>query len=122
MSVINGVNTLITSLAKEGVEIIFGIPGVQVMAVLDAVYQHGGIRWVTVRHEQTAAYMAHGYARTTGKLGVALVVPGPGALNATAAVGTAYAASTSILLVSGQIESRNLGKNRGGLNGACRSG
>ena len=116
MSVMSGADALITSLAQEGVEVIFGLPGSQIMSILDATYRHRGIRWVTVRHEQTAAYMAFGYARATGKVGVAVVVPGPGALNASAAVGTAYAASTPILLVSGQIESYNLGRRRGSLH------
>jgi acetolactate synthase-1/2/3 large subunit len=112
----NGAEALITSLAGEGVEIIFGLPGVQVMEALDAVYHQPKIRWVSVRHEQTAAYMAFGYARTTGKIGVALVVPGPGALNTTAAIGTAYATSTPVLLVSGQVESYNLGRKSGALH------
>jgi len=116
MAVINGAQALIESLADEGVEVLFGIPGVQVMDVLDAIYQQEKIRWVTVRHEQTAAFMAFGYARTTGRIGAALVVPGPGALNATAAVGTAYAASAPVLVISGQIESYNQGKNQGVLH------
>lgn len=112
MSVMTGGEVLTMSLAQEGVEVIFGLPGVQVLGILDALYRNKGIRWVTVRHEQTAAFMAYGYARTTGKVGVAVVVPGPGALNATAALGTAYAASTPVLLISGQIESYNLGQKR----------
>jgi len=111
-----GADALINSLVGEGVEIIFGLPGVQVMEALDAVYKQPKIRWLSVRHEQTAAYMAFGYARTTGKIGVALVVPGPGALNATAAIGTAYATSTPVLLISGQIESYNLGQQRGAVH------
>jgi len=116
MPTMNGAEALIASLAEEGVEIIFGLPGVQVMEALDAVYRQPKIRWVSVRHEQTAAYMAFGYARTTGKIGVALVVPGPGALNTTAAIGTAYATSTPVLLVSGQVESYNLGRKCGALH------
>ena len=112
MSVMTGGDALTKSLAREGVEVIFGLPGVQVLGIVDALYRNKEIRWVTVRHEQTAAYMAYGYARTTGKEGVAVVVPGPGALNATAALGTAYAASTPVLLISGQIESYNLGQKR----------
>jgi hypothetical protein len=54
-------------LKQEGVEVIFGIPGVQIMDAVDAVYRSGGIRWISTRHEQTAAYMAFGYARTTAK-------------------------------------------------------
>jgi acetolactate synthase-1/2/3 large subunit len=112
MSTTTGAEALFMALSREGVEVIFGVPGVQIMGALDAIYRNQGIRWVTVRHEQTAGFMAYGYARTTGRVGVALVVPGPGALNATTAIGTAYAASTPILLISGQIETYNLGQNR----------
>ena len=100
MTIMSGGEALVSSLAREGVEIIFGLPGVQIMEALDALYRQHQVRWVSVRHEQTAAYMAYGYARTTGKVGVALVVPGPGALNTTAAIGTAYATSTPVLLAS----------------------
>ncbi len=112
----NGAEALVKSLAQEGVEVIFGLPGVQVMDILDVLHQYRGIRWITVRHEQTAVFMALGYARTTGKEGIAVVVPGPGALNATAALGTAHAASIPVLLISGQTESYYLGKNRGALH------
>jgi len=116
MSEMTGAEALVDSMAGEKVEVIFGIPGVQTMDILDAIYRHDKIRWVTVRHEQSAGYMAFGYARTTGKEGVAAVVPGPGILNAAAALGTAYAASTPVLLLAGQIESYNIGKNRGSLH------
>ncbi|MFC1947034.1 thiamine pyrophosphate-dependent enzyme [Chloroflexota bacterium] len=116
MSEMTGAQALINSLAREEVNVMFGIPGVQTMDILDAVYNHDKIRWITVRHEQTAGYMAFGYARTTGKEGVAAVVPGPGVLNATAALGTAYAASVPVLLIAGQIESNSIGKNRGALH------
>jgi acetolactate synthase-1/2/3 large subunit len=86
------------------------------MEAYDAFHDQPGIRLITVRHEQSAAYMADGYARTTGRAGVALVVPGPGALNAAAAVGTAYAASSPVLLISGQIDSRNLGQRKSALH------
>jgi len=111
-----GAQALIQSLAREGVEVVFALPGVQIMEAFDALYEQPGIRLITVRHEQTAGYMADGYARTTGRVGVALVVPGPGALNAAAAVGTAYASSSPVLLVSGQIDSSSLGQNRGALH------
>ena len=116
MPVMSGAQALIRSLAREGVEVIFGLPGVQIMEAFDALYHEPNIRLVLVRHEQSAAYMADGYARTTGKVGVALVVPGPGALNAAAALGTAYATSSPVLLVSGQMETYNLGKRRGALH------
>ena len=116
MPLMSGAQALARSLAREGVEVIFALPGVQIMDAFDALYDEPGIRLVLVRHEQSVTFMADGYARTTGRPGVGLVVPGPGALNATAGLGTAYATSSPVLLVSGQIESYNLGKNRGALH------
>ena len=116
MAEMTGAQALVRSLAREGVEVVFALPGVQIMHIFDALYDEPSIRLVLTRHEQTAAYMADGYARTTGKPGVCLVVPGPGALNTTAALGTAFATSSPVLLVSGQIESDGLGKNRGALH------
>jgi acetolactate synthase-1/2/3 large subunit len=116
MPEMSGAQVLIRSLVREGVEVIFGLPGVQIMDVFDALYHEPSIRLIPVRHEQSATYMADGYARTTGKVGVALVVPGPGALNAAAGLGTAYATSSPVLLVSGQMETYNLGKRRGALH------
>ena len=116
MPEMTGAQALVRSLARNGVEVVFALPGVQIMDAFDAIYQEPGIRLITARHEQAVAYMADGYARTTGKPGVGLVVPGPGALNTTAALGTAYATSSPVLLVCGQIETYNLGKNRGALH------
>ena len=116
MANMTGAQALVRSLAREGVHVIFALPGVQIMHALDALHGEPGIRLVTVRHEQSTTFMADGYARTTGKVGVGLVVPGPGALNATAGLGTAYATSSPVLLISGQIESYNLGKERGALH------
>ena len=112
----NGAEVLVDSLANDGVEVIFGVPGVQVMDVLDVIYRRHRIRWITTRHEQSAAYMAMGYARSTGKEGTAMVVPGPGALNTVAAVGTAYAASIPVLIISGQNESHTFDQTRGYLH------
>ncbi|MFC1901191.1 thiamine pyrophosphate-binding protein [Chloroflexota bacterium] len=116
MSEMTGAEALKTTLEREGVEVIFGVPGVHIMGLMNALYQSEEIRWITTRHEQAAAFMAFGYARTTGKLGVLMVVPGPGAFNACAAIGTAYAASTPLLLLAGQIASPNIGKNAGVLH------
>ena len=116
MANLSGAQALIQSLAREGVEVVFGLPGVQIMEIYDALYEQPGIRLITVRHEQSAGYMADGYARTTGRVGVALVVPGPGALNAAAAIGTAYATSSPVMLISGQVDSAMLGQNRGALH------
>ena len=117
MAEMTGGQALVSQLRAEGVDTIFGLPGVQIMAAFDALYeQRNAIRLVHTRHEQATTYMADGYARVTGKVGVALVVPGPGALNATAGLGTAYAASSPVLLISGQIASTSLGKRRGDLH------
>ena len=112
----SGAQALVRSLAREGVEVVFTLPGVQIMDAFDAFYDEPGIRLVLVRHEQSVTYMADGYANATGKPGVGLVVPGPGALNATTGLGTAYATSSPVLLICGQVESYNLGKNRGALH------
>ena len=116
MPQMTGSQALIRSLAREGVEVIFGLPGIQIHHAFDALYHEPSVRLVLVRHEQAAAYMADGYARTTGRVGVGLVVPGPGALNATAGLGTAYATCSPVLLISGQMESESLGKRRGALH------
>ena len=105
MSYLSVAEALVASLVCEGVEVIFGIPGVQITDATDAIYRDTNIRWISPRHEQTAAYMAYGYACTTDKTGVALVLPGPGALNTTAAIGTAYSVAVPVLLISGQIAS-----------------
>ena len=97
MAQMTGGEAVIQALRHEGVEVVFGLPGVQIMHIYDAFYGQPDIRVLTVRHEQTTAYMADGYARVTGKPGVALVVPGPGVQNASAAIGTAYSASSPVL-------------------------
>jgi acetolactate synthase-1/2/3 large subunit len=96
---------------------VFALPGVQIMAAFDALHEvRDDIRLIHVRHEQATTYMAHGYSRVTGRVGVAMVVPGPGALNAAAGLGTAYACSSPVLLISGQIRSDALGKGQGQLH------
>ncbi len=116
MAKMTGGAALVQALRNEGVEVVFGLPGVQIMGIYDAFHGRDDIRVMTTRHEQTTAYMADGYARVTGKPGVALVVPGPGVQNASAALGTAYSASSPVLLVAGQVESFNLGHDRGALH------
>ena len=117
MSIMNGAQALARQLRAEGVDTIFALPGVQVMAAFDALYEvKEDIRLVHTRHEQATTYMADGYAKVTGKPGVAMVVPGPGALNAAAGLGTAYASSSPVLLISGQIPSASLGRRKGELH------
>jgi acetolactate synthase-1/2/3 large subunit len=116
MAMMTGAHAVVRELAREGVEVVFGLPGVQIMPLYDAFWGQTAIRLLTVRHEQTTVYMADGYARASGKPGVALVVPGPGVQNASAALGTAYACSSPVLLVAGQVESAMLGQDRGALH------
>ena len=117
MTRMTGAQALVRQLQSEGVDTIFGLPGVQIMAAFDALHEvRDGMNLVHVRHEQATTYMADGYARATGKVGVGMAVPGPGALNATAGLGTAFACSSPVLLISGQIDSGSLGRRQGQLH------
>ncbi|MGH2613793.1 MAG: thiamine pyrophosphate-dependent enzyme [Thermomicrobiales bacterium] len=101
-----GGQALVASLVANGIDTLFALPGVQLDGAFDALYEaQPQIRVVHPRHEQAAAYMADGYARTTGKVGACMVVPGPGLLNAAAALSTAYACNSPVLCVTGQIQS-----------------
>jgi acetolactate synthase-1/2/3 large subunit len=96
---------------------VFGIPGVQTYGLFDALYEvRDRIRLIYPRHEQATAYMAFGYAKTTGRVGVFSVVPGPGVLNAGAAVCSAYGASAPVLCVTGQVPSAFIGSGKGHLH------
>ncbi len=116
MPQMTGSQALVRSLAREGVEVIFALPGAQIMGIFDALYDQHDVRVITVRHEQTTTFMADGYARVKGRPGVALVVPGPGVQNASAGLTTAYSASSPVLLVAGQIESSMIGQDKGALH------
>ena len=117
MAQMNGAQALTRQLEVEGVDTVFALPGAQIMSAFDAMYEvRDEISLIQTRHEQATTYMADGYAKVTGKPGVAMVVPGPGALNAAAGLGTAYACSSPVLLISGQIPSMFLGKNTGQLH------
>ncbi len=113
MPEMTGGQALIRSLYREGVQVVFGIPGVQMYHAVDPILNEPGMRFITVRHEQATAYMADGFTRAGGGTGTAMVVPGPGLLNASAAIGTAYAASSPILVVSGQVDRDLIGVDRG---------
>jgi acetolactate synthase I/II/III large subunit len=105
---LTGGQALAQSLEAQGVATLFALPGVQLDYAFDALYDTR-IRVITTRHEQAAGYMADGYARTTGRPGVCMVVPGPGLLNASAAVATAYACSSPVVCITGQIDSHAIG-------------
>ncbi|HYJ12557.1 MAG TPA: thiamine pyrophosphate-dependent enzyme [Thermomicrobiales bacterium] len=114
-----GGQALVASLLAQGIDTIFALPGVQLDGAFDALHDAvaaGKLRVIHPRHEQTAAYMADGYARVTGRLGTCVVVPGPGLLNATAALATAYACNSPVFCVTGQIQSDLIGVGRGQLH------
>src|SRR5215472_9598185 len=114
MARITGGAALVEMLRRHGVDTIFALPGVQNDALFAAFYDAGeALRVIHTRHEQGAAYMAFGYARASGKVGVYAVVPGPGLLNTTAALATAYATNASVLCLSGQIASDLIGRGFG---------
>jgi thiamine pyrophosphate-dependent acetolactate synthase large subunit-like protein len=93
----NGAHALVESLVSEGVQTLFGIPGVDTLGVYDAFLDHGSIRAINTRHEQGAIFMADGFYRASGEVGVAVTSGGPGALNTLTAMGTAFNDSSAIL-------------------------
>src|SRR5919204_536573 len=97
-----GAQVLVAALDAAGVEVVFGLPGVHTLAAWEAL-RESPIRLIGVRHEQAAAYAADGYARATGRLGVALVTTGPGAANTLGAVGEAWAGGAPVLVVATDI-------------------
>ena len=123
----SGGQALVKSLAREGVKVVFGLPGIQIYGIVAALRDEPGIRMITTRHEQATTYMADGYARASGKPGVALVVPGAGLYNAAAGLTNAYSRSTPVLIIAGQVPRGAIGKNLGAVHeiadqpGAVRS-
>ena len=114
MARMTGGGALVEMLRRHGIDTLFALPGVQNDALFVALYDAGEqIRVIHPRHEQAAAYMAFGYARASGKPGAFAVVPGPGLLNTTAALATAYATNSPVLCVSGQIPSNLIGRGFG---------
>ena len=112
-----GGQALVQQLLRYGIDTIFGLPGIQLDFVFDALWEERDrIRVIHTRHEQATAYMADGFARSTGRIGTCLVVPGPGLLNAAAGLATAYACSSRVLCLTGQIHSDQIGAGRGALH------
>ena len=105
---LTGAKILIESLKKEGVEVIFGYPGGQVLPIFDALYD-ADIRFILTRHEQGAAHAADGYSRATGKVGVCLATSGPGATNLTTGIANAYMDSIPMIAITGQVKSFLIG-------------
>src|SRR5262250_2376966 len=109
-----GGEALARQLVREGVKVVFGLPGVQLYGAL-AGLRDEHVRFITTRHEQATTYMADGYARAGGEggFGTALVVPGPGLLNAASGLSTAYSASSPVLMIAGQVPKGSIGKDIG---------
>jgi acetolactate synthase-1/2/3 large subunit len=112
----SGGKAIVAGLEANGVEAVFGLPGAQLYPLFDALHRHPTIRTVGARHEQACGHMAFGYARATGRPGVFAVVPGPGILNAGAALCTALACSAPVLCITGQVPSEFIGRGRGHLH------
>lgn len=109
-----GGDALANQLVREGVKHVFGVPGVQLDWAVDGLRKVANdVRLIVTRHEQATSYMADGYARTSDKPGICMVVPGPGLLNAMAGLSTAYACNSRVVCISGDIYSPAVGKGLG---------
>src|SRR4051794_7096961 len=115
MTVNSGGEAIVSGLVAHGVDTVFGLPGAQIYGLFDA-FHHAQLKVIGARHEQACGYMAFGYAGTTGRPGVFSVVPGPGVLNAGAALLTAFGANEPVLCLTGQVPTEFLGKGRGHLH------
>jgi acetolactate synthase-1/2/3 large subunit len=113
----SGGEAIVQSLLQNNVDTVFGIPGAQTYPIFDALARvQTQIKTIGTRHEQAAAYMAYGYAKSLGRPGIYSVVPGPGVLNTMAALCTAWGANVPVLCITGQIPRDAMGKLRGHLH------
>jgi acetolactate synthase I/II/III large subunit len=115
MASTSGGEAIVGGLVAHGVDTVFGLPGAQIYGLFDA-FQQAQLRVIGARHEQACGYMAFGYARSTGKPGIFSVVPGPGVLNAGAALLTAFGGNEPVLCLTGQVPTKFLGQGRGHLH------
>ena len=116
---ITGGEAVVRSLEAHQVDTVFGIPGTHNLAIYEALRQTDSIRHILARHEQGAAFMADGYARASGQVGVCLSTTGPAALNTLASLGTAYSDSSPVLCIASQIPAEGIGLDKGFLH-ECR--
>jgi acetolactate synthase-1/2/3 large subunit len=105
----NGADALLRSLEAEGVEVVFGLPGGAILPTYDAFARGTTIRHVLARHEQGAGHMAQGYARASGRVGVAIATSGPGATNLVTPIADAWMDSTPLVCITGQVRSHLIG-------------
>ena len=108
--VLTGAEIVIRCLQEEKVEYVFGYPGGSVLFIYDELFKQDKVRHVLVRHEQGAVHAADGYARSTEKVGVALVTSGPGVINAVTGIATAYMDSIPMVIISGQVPTAYIGQ------------
>jgi acetolactate synthase-1/2/3 large subunit len=117
MARMTGGEAIVDSLLRHGIDTVFGLPGVQTYGLFDAFARASNrLRLINARHEQTTAYMALGYACATGRPAAYAVVPGPGVLNTTAALATAWGVNAPVLCLTGQVPSTMIGRHRGQLH------
>lgn len=106
---LNGSQMLIEALHLEGVEVIFGYPGGAVLNIYDEIYKQNYFKHILTRHEQAALHAADGYARASGRVGVAIITSGPGFTNAVTGIATAYMDSIPLVIISGQVPTYQIG-------------
>ena len=112
-----GGDAIVDLLLRHGIDTIFGLPGVQMYGLFDAFARNANrLQVINARHEQTTAYMALGYAKSTGKPSAYTVVPGPGVMNTMGALTTAWAMNAPVMCITGQVPSAMIGRTRGQLH------
>jgi len=117
MTRMTGGDAIVDSLLRHGIDTIFGIPGVQMYGLFDAFARNANrLTVINARHEQTTAYMALGYAQSSGKPSAFTVVPGPGVMNTMGALTTAWGVNAPIMCITGQVPSAMIGRGRGQLH------
>ena len=109
-TILSGSDILIEALRKENVDLIFGYPGGAVIPIYDSLYHATDIQHILCRHEQATVHAADGYARVTGKVGVAVVTSGPGATNAVTGIANAYMDSVPMVIFTGQVSQEMIGR------------
>lgn len=110
MEMMSGAEMVVRALKDVGVKHVFGYPGGAVLDIYDALFRQDDVKHILVRHEQAAAHMADGYARSTGETGTVLVTSGPGATNTITGIATAYMDSIPMVVLSGQVPSMHIGE------------
>ena len=109
MMKMTGAKIVIESMIKENVDVVFGYPGGAIMNVYDEIYKQNSFQHILTRHEQAAVHAADGYARATGKVGVAFLTSGPGFTNGVTGIATAYTDSIPLVVISGQVPTALIG-------------